>query len=86
MSKTIRKLEAVCAKDGELEKELATFCDICKPDEKIIQGLELQVIYDAKSIAHLATILKHLRSIYCCLTAKNGELRGKVHAMGGKTL
>lgn len=41
---------------------------------------------DAETIAHLATLARDYSSSCLCVTAENGELRGKLNEMKGKTL
>lgn len=73
--KKTKKCDGLIVKIRELENGLAALCDAPNVSEEKRERLNLQVAFDAKAIAHLATFVRDNCSNCLCLTTENVELQ-----------
>lgn len=86
LGKKTKECDALSAKIGKLEEELATHRDAPKANEEKIGELEFRVSLNAKAFAHLMTLVKDHSLSSLWVAGENDELRRKVNYEERKAL
>lgn len=79
--KKTREFDALRSKAGKPEIGLEALQNSPKAYEKKMQGLDSQVLSDAKAITQFVTLVNDHSSNCHCVTASNGEFQMRINTM-----